>query len=70
MVAPNYKMVKVIVQTGLLKLNLYGLHANTQQNCYQQASYTEGAQARQNARSDHVCLEFSLVTFFFSRKRK
>jgi len=28
------------------------------------------ALARQNGRSLRVCLEFSLVTFFFSRKRK
>jgi hypothetical protein len=28
------------------------------------------AQARTDARSVHAVLEFSLVTFFFSRKRK
>ena len=27
-------------------------------------------QARQNARSDRVCLDFSLVPFFVSRQRK
>jgi len=45
------------------------LKRSTSKLLTKQATQRE-ALARQNARSDRVCLDFSLVTFFASRQRK